>query len=312
MDCAEQCDRRVGMRARGDGVDRTRRGIADRMDHRARIPRDVRRLDGAARRRASGSHRGAVDGDRCGGADHRLRSRLGRAGPRAQDSDDMVARPRRRDRLSGLVDSDVRRLFALHAIGARHGHGRVSRTRRDQRLDDASRSHRGACRRIERSRRDAERRRPWRCGRTHAHPRDAHDELRQHLHVFAGMEEPRTSRGRRRGRLVDRHHRHGAQRRPGRLARAVHQLHDAARRTARPGRRHPGGALLHRPAGAGCGVRRRSLRAVGSVPRRVGCRCRAWAAGAAAFYASGSIGGTLPALAVSVLVYRALLYTRRA
>jgi purine-cytosine permease-like protein len=38
----------------------------------------------------------------------------------------------------------------------------------------------------------------------------------------------------------------------------------------------------------------------------------AWAAGAAAFYASGSIGGTLPALAVSVLVYRALLYTRRA
>jgi NCS1 family nucleobase:cation symporter-1 len=37
----------------------------------------------------------------------------------------------------------------------------------------------------------------------------------------------------------------------------------------------------------------------------------AWAAGAAAFYASGSIGGTLPALVVSVLIYRALLYTRR-
>jgi len=37
----------------------------------------------------------------------------------------------------------------------------------------------------------------------------------------------------------------------------------------------------------------------------------AWAAGAAAFYASGSLGGTLPALAVSILVYRALLYTRR-
>jgi purine-cytosine permease-like protein len=33
----------------------------------------------------------------------------------------------------------------------------------------------------------------------------------------------------------------------------------------------------------------------------------AWAAGAAAYFASGSIGGTLPALAVSVLVYRALL-----
>jgi NCS1 family nucleobase:cation symporter-1 len=37
----------------------------------------------------------------------------------------------------------------------------------------------------------------------------------------------------------------------------------------------------------------------------------AWAAGAAAFFASGSVGGTLPALAVSVIVYRALLYTRR-
>jgi purine-cytosine permease-like protein len=37
----------------------------------------------------------------------------------------------------------------------------------------------------------------------------------------------------------------------------------------------------------------------------------AWAAGAAAFFAAGSIGGTLPALAVSMLVYRALLYTRR-
>jgi NCS1 family nucleobase:cation symporter-1 len=37
----------------------------------------------------------------------------------------------------------------------------------------------------------------------------------------------------------------------------------------------------------------------------------AWAAGAAAFFVSGSIGGTLPALAVSVLVYQALRYTRR-
>jgi purine-cytosine permease-like protein len=32
----------------------------------------------------------------------------------------------------------------------------------------------------------------------------------------------------------------------------------------------------------------------------------AWAAGAAAFFAAGAIGGTLPALAVSVLVYRVL------
>ena len=37
----------------------------------------------------------------------------------------------------------------------------------------------------------------------------------------------------------------------------------------------------------------------------------AWAAGAGAFFAAGSIGGTLPALAVSVLVYRAIRYTRR-
>jgi NCS1 family nucleobase:cation symporter-1 len=37
----------------------------------------------------------------------------------------------------------------------------------------------------------------------------------------------------------------------------------------------------------------------------------AWAAGATAFFAAGSIGGTLPALAVSVLVYRALRYTSR-
>ena len=37
----------------------------------------------------------------------------------------------------------------------------------------------------------------------------------------------------------------------------------------------------------------------------------AWAAGAAAYFAAGSIGGTLPALAVSVLVYRVLRYTRR-
>jgi hypothetical protein len=29
----------------------------------------------------------------------------------------------------------------------------------------------------------------------------------------------------------------------------------------------------------------------------------AWAAGAVAFFAAGSIGGTLPALAVSVIVY---------
>ena len=37
----------------------------------------------------------------------------------------------------------------------------------------------------------------------------------------------------------------------------------------------------------------------------------AWAAGAAAFFAAGSIGGTLPALAVSILVYRLLRRTRR-
>jgi NCS1 family nucleobase:cation symporter-1 len=35
----------------------------------------------------------------------------------------------------------------------------------------------------------------------------------------------------------------------------------------------------------------------------------AWAAGAAAFFAAGSIGGTIPALAVSILVYRMVLRT---
>lgn len=52
-------------------------------------------------------------------------------------------------------------------------------------------------------------------------------------------------------------------------------------------------AELYNPAGAFRGV---SIAGVA-----------AWAAGAAAFFAAGSIGGTLPALAVSVLVYRALL-----
>jgi nucleobase:cation symporter-1, NCS1 family len=37
----------------------------------------------------------------------------------------------------------------------------------------------------------------------------------------------------------------------------------------------------------------------------------AWAAGAIAFFAAGSVGGTIPALAVSVGVYLALRYTRR-
>ena len=37
----------------------------------------------------------------------------------------------------------------------------------------------------------------------------------------------------------------------------------------------------------------------------------AWAAGAATFFAAGSIGGTLPALAVSVVAYRALRYVRK-
>jgi purine-cytosine permease-like protein len=36
----------------------------------------------------------------------------------------------------------------------------------------------------------------------------------------------------------------------------------------------------------------------------------AWAAGAAVFFAAGSVGGTLPALAVSIAVYLALHYTR--
>ena len=56
-------------------------------------------------------------------------------------------------------------------------------------------------------------------------------------------------------------------------------------------------AELYNPAGAFRGV---SVAGVG-----------AWAAGVAAFFAAGSIGGTLPALTASILVYRVLLYTRR-
>ena len=55
----------------------------------------------------------------------------------------------------------------------------------------------------------------------------------------------------------------------------------------------------------------RCTSAVGGSPAYRSAGVAAWAAGAAAFFAAGSIGGTLPALAVSVLVYRALLYTRR-
>ena len=112
--------------------------------------------------------------------------------------------------------------------------------------------------------------------------------------------------------LVDRHRRHGAQRRARRLARAVHQLHDGPRRAARAGRRRAGRALLH--SAARRWMRRSSPRCTtppGSFRGVSVAGVAAWAAGAAAFFAAGSIGGTLPALAVSVLVYRALLYTRR-
>jgi hypothetical protein len=37
----------------------------------------------------------------------------------------------------------------------------------------------------------------------------------------------------------------------------------------------------------------------------------AWVAGAIAFFAAGSVGGTIPALVVSVCVYLPMLYTRR-
>ena len=56
-------------------------------------------------------------------------------------------------------------------------------------------------------------------------------------------------------------------------------------------------AELYDPAGSFRGV---------SVPGMV-----AWGAGAAAFFAAGSVGGTLPALTVSIVVYRVLRYTRR-
>ena len=54
--------------------------------------------------------------------------------------------------------------------------------------------------------------RGWRSAPRH---RDAHHELRQHLHVGAGVEEPGAWRKGRRGRVVDRDHRHRAQCLPG-------------------------------------------------------------------------------------------------
>ncbi len=61
-----------------------------------------------------------------------------------------------------------------------------------------------ACGRLDRSRHDARRcgaRRGW-CGP--AGRRDAHDELREHLHVRAGVEKPVSRRARRDGRVDDR------------------------------------------------------------------------------------------------------------
>ena len=43
-----------------------------------------------------------------------------------------------------------------------------------------------------------------------AHARDPDDELREHLHVVAGVEEPGAAGQRHRGDLVDRHRRHRA------------------------------------------------------------------------------------------------------
>jgi hypothetical protein len=96
----------------------------------------------------------------------------------------------------------------------------------------------------------------------------------------------------------------GAQRRAG-CGSTIHQ-HDGARRAARAGRRR----WLRYTFAARGWTRRSSPSYNGGTFRGVSTAGMvAWAAGAA-FFAAGSLGGTLPALAVSVLVYRALLYTR--
>ena len=132
------------------------------------------------------------------------RRRHGGAGERL---DAGGARPRRRDRLPGLVAPHLRGLPAVHALAPKSRGRRVPRPRAHEPLVRAARLRRGARGGLDESRRDARRGRPRRPRRRAPRPRDAHDELREHLHVGSRVEEPRPGRAGPRVRLDDRRRR---------------------------------------------------------------------------------------------------------
>ena len=86
---------------------------------RTRPGRDFRRLARPARGGACGSHRSAAHDGRRRRADDRVRSRDRRARRGAADRDELVARPGRGHRVSGVVDPDVCGLLALHSRSPR-------------------------------------------------------------------------------------------------------------------------------------------------------------------------------------------------
>ena len=117
----------------------------------------------------------------------------------------LVARARRRHRLPGVVDPDVRGLLALYAVARAAAPtavflglaltsawmmplGAIAARAAGSTDPGAMLSAVG----------------PRRRGRGAADARDADDQLREHLHVVAGVEEPLPRGARRRRRLVDR------------------------------------------------------------------------------------------------------------
>ncbi len=125
VDRREQRDRGVRVRAR---FRRTRE--REVLGVRARPPRDGRRRGRAARRPPRGSPRRAAPARRRRHPDLRvLAAPLGRDGRARKRLHDGGARPRRRDRLPGLVAPRLRGLPALHALAAEGRGGRLPRPR---------------------------------------------------------------------------------------------------------------------------------------------------------------------------------------
>jgi hypothetical protein len=129
------------------------------------------------------------------------------------------------------------------------------------------------------------------------------DELRQHLHVRARMEES-VSQDRRPGvDLVDRRRRDRGRVVLWRVARPVRRVHDGARRCPRAG----GGVLAPLPLSRTPACR--TLRTAGPYRGVLVPGVAAWALGALAYYLAAPWGGTLPALVTAVVSY--LLLHRR-